>query len=70
MFLTEEEGVKHLNVDCHFGKRKALASIRTCTSHVQVRCAARGRRPAAGWAAAGWAAGRALLRLGCFCACC
>lgn len=37
MFLTEEEGQKVLKVDCHFGKRKALASIRTCTSHVQVR---------------------------------
>ena len=36
MFLTEEEGQKVLRVDCHFGKRKALASIRTCTSHVQV----------------------------------
>lgn len=36
MFLTEEEGQKVLKVDCHFGKRKALASIRTCTSHVQV----------------------------------
>ena len=37
MFLTEEEGKKVLKVDCHFGRRKALASIRTCTSHVQVR---------------------------------
>ena len=37
MFLTEEEGQKVLRVDCHFGRRKALASIRTCTSHVQVR---------------------------------
>ena len=37
MFLTEEEGVKKLNVDCHFGKRKSLAAIRTATSHVQVR---------------------------------
>ncbi|EFN57638.1 hypothetical protein CHLNCDRAFT_59621 [Chlorella variabilis] len=35
MFLTEEEGSKVLKVDCHFGRRKALASIRTCTSHVQ-----------------------------------
>lgn len=42
MFLTEEEGSKVLKVDCHFGRRKALASIRTCTSHVQVRT-----RPAA-----------------------
>lgn len=38
MFLTEEEGKKVLKVDCHFGKRKSLASIRTCTSHVQVSC--------------------------------
>ena len=35
MFLVEEEGVKKLNVDCHFGKRKNLASIRTVISHVQ-----------------------------------
>jgi large subunit ribosomal protein L9e len=35
MYLVEEEGEKKLRVDCHFGKRKALASIRTCTSHVQ-----------------------------------
>ncbi|GAB4824001.1 hypothetical protein N2152v2_011047 [Parachlorella kessleri] len=35
MFLSEEEGVKKLNVDCHFGKRKSLAAIRTATSHVQ-----------------------------------
>jgi large subunit ribosomal protein L9e len=35
MFLVEEEGVKKLNVDCHFGKRKHLASIRTVISHVQ-----------------------------------
>jgi large subunit ribosomal protein L9e len=34
MFLFEEEGEKKLRVDCHFGRRKALASIRTCTSHV------------------------------------
>lgn len=51
MFLTEEEGQKVLKVDCHFGKRKALASIRTCTSHVQVGCwpcAGPRRLPAAG----------------------
>lgn len=42
MFLTEEEGKKVLKVDCHFGKRKSLASIRTCTSHVQVRLRGRG----------------------------
>ena len=35
MFLFEEEGEKKLRVDCHFGKRKALAAIRTCCSHVQ-----------------------------------
>ncbi|KAG7675289.1 hypothetical protein Ndes2526B_g08158 [Nannochloris sp. 'desiccata'] len=34
MYLFEEEGEKKLRVDCHFGRRKALASIRTCTSHV------------------------------------
>lgn len=45
MFLAEEEGQKVLKVDCHFGKRKALASIRTCTSHVQVGLGTRG----AGW---------------------
>lgn len=42
MYLTEEEGQKKLVVDCHFGRRKSLASIRTATSHVQVR--GRGRR--------------------------
>jgi large subunit ribosomal protein L9e len=46
MFLTEEEGRKVLKVDCHFGKRKALASIRTCTSHVQVRQGGDGERRA------------------------
>lgn len=35
MFLTEVEGVKTLNVDAHFAKRKQLASIRTVISHVQ-----------------------------------
>ncbi|KAL6776491.1 RPL9 [Auxenochlorella protothecoides x Auxenochlorella symbiontica] len=35
MFLTEEDGQKVLKVDNHFGKRKSLASIRTCISHVQ-----------------------------------
>ncbi len=50
MFLTEEEGKKVLKVDCHFGKRKSLASIRTCTSHVQV---SRGRGWGLGWAANG-----------------
>ena len=35
MYLTEVDGAKALLVDCHFGRRKALASIRTCTSHVQ-----------------------------------
>jgi large subunit ribosomal protein L9e len=34
MYLFEEEDEKKLRVDCHFGRRKALASIRTCTSHV------------------------------------
>lgn len=36
MYLVEEEGVKKLKVDCHFGKRKRLAAIRTVCSHVQV----------------------------------
>ena len=35
MYLVEVDGDKKLQVDCHFGRRKALASIRTCTSHVQ-----------------------------------
>jgi len=35
MYLIEEDGSKKLQVDCHFGKRKALAAIRTCISHVQ-----------------------------------
>ena len=34
MYLIEEDGVKKLRVDCHLGKRKALAALRTCTSHV------------------------------------
>lgn len=34
MYLFEEEGEKKLKVDCHFGKRKRLASIRTVCSHV------------------------------------
>jgi large subunit ribosomal protein L9e len=35
LFLTEEGGVKKLNVESHFTKRKQLASIRTVISHVQ-----------------------------------
>ena len=38
MFLFEEEGKKFLKVECHFGKRKNIAAIRTASSHVQVRC--------------------------------
>lgn len=34
MYLTEEDGVKKLRVDIHFGKRKQLAGLRTVTSHV------------------------------------
>lgn len=34
MFLTEQEGVKKLRVEKHFGKRKELSVIRTVTSHV------------------------------------
>ncbi|KXZ49787.1 hypothetical protein GPECTOR_19g238 [Gonium pectorale] len=35
MFLTETDGHKVLQVDCHFGKKKRLASIRTVCSHVK-----------------------------------
>lgn len=35
MFLIEEEGDKKLKVECHFGRKKRLASIRTACSHVQ-----------------------------------
>mmetsp|Transcript_5390 Transcript_5390/g.11869 ORF Transcript_5390/g.11869 Transcript_5390/m.11869 type:complete len:192 (-) Transcript_5390:70-645(-) len=35
MYLTEEDGEKKLKVECHFGKKKRLASIRTVVSHVQ-----------------------------------
>lgn len=52
MFLTEEEGKKVLKVDCHFGKRKSLASIRTCISHVQVSCQ-QGGGPSRGGGTAG-----------------
>ena len=34
MYLVEEEGEKKLKVDCHFGKKKRLAAIRTACSHV------------------------------------
>lgn len=35
LYLTEnEEGATVFKVDCHFGKRKKLASIRTTISHV------------------------------------
>lgn len=37
LYLYEEEGQKFLKVDCHFGKRKNLAAIRTVCSHIQVR---------------------------------
>ena len=39
MFLFEEDEKKMLKVECHFGKRKNLAAIRTVCSHVQVRSA-------------------------------
>jgi ribosomal protein L6P/L9E len=35
MHFVDVEGVKTLQVDCHLAKRKALASIRTCISHVR-----------------------------------
>ena len=37
MYLFEEDGQKKLKVEAHFGKRKALAAIRTACSHVEVR---------------------------------
>ena len=40
MYLFEEDGEKKLKVEAHFGKRKALASIRTACSHVEVGTAA------------------------------
>ena len=36
MYIIEEEGAKKLQVEAHFGKRKALASIRTVCSHITV----------------------------------
>ena len=36
MFIFEEDDKKFLKVECHFGKRKNLASLRTACSHVQV----------------------------------
>jgi hypothetical protein len=33
--IVEEDGVKKLKVDCHLGKRKSLAVMRTVTSHIQ-----------------------------------
>ena len=36
MFLIKEEDATLLKVDCHFGRRKNLAAIRTVCSHVQV----------------------------------
>lgn len=46
MYIIEEEGQKKLKVEAHFGKRKALAAIRTAISHVDVRpLAARTRMP-------------------------
>jgi large subunit ribosomal protein L9e len=35
MFLTTEEGKLKLHVECHFGKRKRLASIRTVITHIE-----------------------------------
>jgi hypothetical protein len=37
MYVFEEDGQKKLKVEAHFGKRKALAAIRTACSHVEVR---------------------------------
>jgi large subunit ribosomal protein L9e len=33
--IVEEDGVKKLRVECHLGKRKSLAVMRTVTSHIQ-----------------------------------
>ncbi len=35
MFLTEADGVQKLHVECHFGRRKSLASLRTAISHIE-----------------------------------
>ncbi|KAK9799743.1 hypothetical protein WJX73_007629 [Symbiochloris irregularis] len=36
LYLSKtEEGERQLKVECHFGKRKSLASIRTVCSHVE-----------------------------------
>lgn len=35
VFLSEVDGKKTLHVDCHFGKKKNLSTIRTCISHVK-----------------------------------
>lgn len=35
MYLVEKDGKKTLHVDCHFGKKKNLSTIRTCISHVK-----------------------------------
>ncbi len=35
MYLTEADGVQKLHVECHFGRRKRLASLRTAISHIE-----------------------------------
>jgi ribosomal protein L6P/L9E len=35
LYVVEEEGEKKIKVDCHFGRRKTLAVIRTTCSHIQ-----------------------------------
>lgn len=37
MYICDEEDKKVLKVECHFGKRKNLAALRTVCSHVLVR---------------------------------
>lgn len=34
LYLTKKAGAKVVRVETHFGKRKQLASIRTCISHI------------------------------------
>eukprot|EP00877_Chromochloris_zofingiensis_P012392 jgi/Chrzof1/7406/Cz02g22040.t1 len=35
MYMIEEDGTQKLKVECHFGRKKRLAAIRTACSHVQ-----------------------------------
>lgn len=35
IYLAEKDGKKVLKVDCHFGIKEKLSSLRTCVSHVR-----------------------------------